>query len=163
MPTVSEQLRQARELQALTVQQVAEATKIKSDYVRAIDDGNFETFTAPVYIRGFVRTYAGMLRLDVPEIMASLDAELSQSKTFAEAPALTGHNQTWVDKLMYHLSKIRWQIFLPVAGAIVLIVVGFSWFQHWQEQRKKDPISELGSGAFPSHEHSSADTLAVPK
>jgi cytoskeletal protein RodZ len=76
MPTVSEQLRQARETQALTVEQVAEATKIKSDHVRALDDGNFEAFTAPVYIKGFVRSYSNLLKLDTASILASLEQEL---------------------------------------------------------------------------------------
>ena len=66
MPTVAEQLRAAREAQGLTVYQVADATKIKTDHVRALDEGNFDVFSAPVFIRGFVRTYATLLHLEVP-------------------------------------------------------------------------------------------------
>src|SRR5687768_7131974 len=108
MPTVSEQLRQARVTRSLSVEQVAEATKIKSDHVRALDEGNFDAFTAPVYIKGFVRSYANLLKLDVPSVLQTLDEELRASKNFSTAPSLTGHQQTWVDKLMYHLSKVKW-------------------------------------------------------
>ena len=69
MPTVSEQLRLAREQQHLDVYQVAEVTKIKTDHIRALESGTFDVFPAPVYIRGFVRTYAGMLKLDVRRVL----------------------------------------------------------------------------------------------
>ena len=78
MPTVAEQLRAGREAENLTIPQVAEATKIRTDHIRALEEGNFNMFSAPVYIRGFVRNYATQLKLDVPQIMAALDAELGR-------------------------------------------------------------------------------------
>jgi cytoskeletal protein RodZ len=42
MSTVAEQLRQAREAQNLSVYQVAEITKIRTDHIRALDEGNFD-------------------------------------------------------------------------------------------------------------------------
>src|SRR5665213_4268142 len=71
MPTVAEQLRSAREAKKLTVQQVADATKIRTDHVRALEEGNFSVFSAPIYIRGSVKNYATLLKLDVPKIWAS--------------------------------------------------------------------------------------------
>jgi len=66
MSTVAEQLRQAREARHLTVQQAAEITKIRTDHLRALEEGNFEVFSAPVYIRGFVRSYSTLLKMEVP-------------------------------------------------------------------------------------------------
>src|SRR5512140_1012170 len=103
MPTVAEQLRQAREAQNLTVYQVAEITKIKTDHVRALDDGNYDPFSAPVYIRGFVRTYAKVLKLDVPQIMAVLDQELAGTDKFREPPSLSGGSHGFLDSLMFQL------------------------------------------------------------
>src|SRR2546421_3897855 len=97
MPTVSEQLRQAREAQKLTVHQVAEITKIRTDHLRALEEGNFEIFSAPVYIRGFVRSYCNVLKLDVPQVMSALDAELGQSKKFAEPPPFSAPPRTLLD------------------------------------------------------------------
>src|SRR6266571_9185286 len=84
MPTVAEQLRTSREAQGLTVYQIAEITKIRTDHVRALEEGNYEGFAAPVYIRGFVRNYAKLLKLDVPALMLRLDAELGQTERFHE-------------------------------------------------------------------------------
>ena len=41
MSTVAEQLRTAREAKNLTVQQVADVTKIRTDHVRALEEGDF--------------------------------------------------------------------------------------------------------------------------
>jgi hypothetical protein len=58
MPSVAEQLRAARERQKRTVHEVADATNIKADHIRALEAGEWKVFSAPVYIRGFTRTYA---------------------------------------------------------------------------------------------------------
>src|SRR3989442_410993 len=39
MSTVAEQMRRAREEQSLTVHQVSDITKIKTDHIRALEDG----------------------------------------------------------------------------------------------------------------------------
>src|SRR2546423_1126342 len=107
--SVAEQLHQAREARKLTVEQVAEITKIRGDHLRALEEGNFNVFSAPVYIRGFVRTYSTLLKLDVPQVMAALDGELGQTAKFAEPPPLSDHPRGAVDFLMLQLSKIDWQ------------------------------------------------------
>ena len=162
MPTVSEQLRLARESQQLSIHQVAEVTKIRTDHLRALDEGNYDVFTAPVYIKGFVRTYANLLKLDVPSIMASLDQELSRSPCFAEPPALTPPNRTFLDRLMYMLSKIKWKFLLPVAGT-ALLAWGVIWgFQAWRHARDQDPLSRLGPGLLQSSGSGPVDTLPLP-
>src|SRR6188508_1698393 len=88
MPTVGEQLRQGREKQKLTIHQAAELTKIKSDHVRALESGQYDAFSAPVYIRGFVRTYAKALRLDIAQVSSALDAELARTERFSGPPPL---------------------------------------------------------------------------
>ena len=72
MSTVAEQLRAAREAKKLTVQQVADATKMRTDHVRALEEGKFNVFSAPVYIRGSVKIYAKLLKLDEAPLLAAL-------------------------------------------------------------------------------------------
>src|SRR5439155_16086399 len=79
MLTVAEQLRTAREAQGLTVYQVAEITKIKTDHVCAREEGDYEAFAVPDYIRGYVRTNDTMLRLDVATVRTALETEADQT------------------------------------------------------------------------------------
>src|SRR6267154_6527130 len=94
MSTVAEQLRLAREANKFTVEQIAEMTKIRTDHVRALEEGNFSMFSAPVYIRGSVKNYAALLKLDLPPLMASLDAELGRTEKYSEPPPLTEQANT---------------------------------------------------------------------
>src|SRR5215471_841873 len=123
MPTVAEQLRHAREAQKLTLQQVAEITKIRTDHLRALEEGNFDMFSAPVYIRGFVRTYSTLLKLDVSQVMAALDAELGQTTKFSEPPRLSDQHRSILDFVMLQLSKVDWQKGLLVLGGLAAALV----------------------------------------
>src|ERR1041384_7815024 len=126
MSTVAEQLRQAREARNLTVQQLAEITKIRSDHIRALEEGNFDVFSAPVYIKGFVRSYATLLKLDVPEVMSTLEAELGQTQKFSEPPPLSDEPRGILDFVMLQLSKLdlrKSAIGLGIVGGIVCLLL----------------------------------------
>src|SRR4051812_45015186 len=139
MSNVSEQLRQAREGQKLTLQQVVEITKIRTDHLRALEEGNFGVFSAPVYVKGFVRTYATLLKLDVPKMMAELEAELSQSQKFSEPPPLMGEPKGIADFLMLQLSKLDWRTGVIGIVVVLLGVVIISAALIWRHQRTADP------------------------
>ncbi|MDH4098000.1 MAG: helix-turn-helix domain-containing protein, partial [Nitrospira sp.] len=64
MESVGEFFRQVRETKGLTVDEVASKTRIRSDFVKALEDGNFSKLPDQVFARGFVRSYARSLGLD---------------------------------------------------------------------------------------------------
>src|ERR1700689_648220 len=127
MSTVAVHLPPPFHAQNLSVNQVAEVTKIRGDHIRALEEGNFDTFSAPVYIRGFVRTYAGLLKLDVPQVMATLDGELGKTEKFREPPPLSDQKRGVLDFLTLQLSKLNWRIAIILGGgAAVIVVIGLS-------------------------------------
>lgn len=162
MSTVSEQLRDARQAQNLTVHQVVEVTKIRTDHLRALEEGNFDVFSASVYIRGFVRTYATLLKLDVPQIMAALDEELGQNKKFAEPPPFSDEPRGVLDFFMLQLSKLDWRKGVIALGVVVAVVVVSSIFLIWRHHRKSDPLAGLKPGIYRSTQSVSGETLPLP-
>lgn len=143
MPTVAEQLRTAREARKLTIHEIAETTKIRTDHLRALESGDYDMFTAPVYIRGFVRTYATLLKLEVPQVMSALDAELGQTEKFSEPPPLSAEPRGALDFLMLQLSRVNWQKGLvAIIGAVVVLIV-LVWIWAWRKHRSADPLSDL--------------------
>jgi cytoskeletal protein RodZ len=161
MPTVAEQLRAAREARKLTVQQVADATKIRTDHIRALEDGNFNVFSAPIYIRGSVKNYAMMLRLDVPQITAALEAELKGTVKFSEPPPLVEASKSPIDQMMFLLSKVNGKVLLAGGGilAIVLLVILVGWAMQHHKNGKAPP--KLPPAVY--QPASSGDTLPLPK
>ncbi len=162
MPTVAEQLRVAREAQGLTVHQVADITKIRTDHIRALEEGNFSIFAAPVYIRGFVRTYAALLKLNVESLVVALEAELGQTERFREPPPLTSGQKGFLDVLMLQLSKVNWRVALPSLGAALLLLAGFLGYRAWRQHQSKDPLNGLGPGLHQPAQGGSGNTLPLP-
>jgi cytoskeletal protein RodZ len=64
MPALGEEFRSAREARGLSVSDVAEQIHIRSVYLAAIENEEWTSIGAPVYVRGFIRTYARFLGLD---------------------------------------------------------------------------------------------------
>ena len=162
MPTVGEQLRQGREKQKLTIHQAAELTKIKSDHVRALESGQYDAFSAPVYIRGFVRTYARYLKLDEARLLADLDDELGPLRTTA-TPADTGSRSSGpLDSLTLQLSGLKWRLWTGVGATVVLIVVSVSAVRQWRSNRNADPLKDLGPGMYQPAQSNGGETLPIP-
>lgn len=161
MATVAEQLRAARETQNLTVHQVADVTKIRTDHLRALEEGNFDVFMAPVYIKGFVRSYATLLKLDVKQVMADLDGELRKTEKFAEPPRLSDEPRGVLDFLTLQLSKLNWRI-AALAGAVVLILVAiFVVYPLIMGRINRDPLKELKPGVYKQSGKQSGDKLPL--
>ncbi|MGB4066846.1 MAG: RodZ domain-containing protein [Nitrospira sp.] len=64
MESVGEFFKQVRETKGLTVDEVASKTRIRTDFVKALEDGNFAKLPDQVFAKGFVRSYARSLGLD---------------------------------------------------------------------------------------------------
>jgi cytoskeletal protein RodZ len=161
MSTVAEQLRAAREAKKLTVEQVADLTKIRTDHIRALEEGRFSAFSAKIYIRGSVKNYAGVLRLDATALLAALDAELGRTEKFSEPPPLVEQKKTVVDQLMLLLARVNWK--LGVAGVVIigLGVVAVLALLAWRSHKKSDPLSNLPPAVY--QPANSGDTLPLPK
>ncbi len=147
------------ERKKLTILQVAETTKIRTDHLRALEEGNFSVFVAPVYLRGFVRTYATLLKLDVPQIMAALEVSTGLVFTGGPWPYRVGHPD---------LARHNWTPFIPPnagsygqfgwsgvargAAVIFFAYIGFDAVstaaQEAKDPQRDMPIGILGSLAI---------------
>jgi cytoskeletal protein RodZ len=162
MPTVAEQLRSTREGHGWTIHQVAEATKIKTEHIRALEAGEYGAFAAPVYIRGFIRTYARLLRLDPEEVSNAVDSELSQTNTFQEASLSAPRNRGLVDFLMLQFSKVSWRVVLPVLAVAIVLVGIILGYRAYTSYRTRDPLAPLGPGLHEPARLDPIETLPLP-
>jgi cytoskeletal protein RodZ len=159
VPTVGEQLRQAREAQDLELHDIVDLTKIQSDHLRALEEGNYNIFSAPVYIRGFVRTYATVLKLDTEQILEQLGKELADSGQID--PSLVRPDKSFVDVIMFHLAKFTRRVMWPALGTVALLLVVGGGYFFWTHYRNQDPTVGLGTGLYQVATNS-GDTLPLP-
>ncbi|MFO7605505.1 MAG: helix-turn-helix domain-containing protein [Desulfurivibrionaceae bacterium] len=62
--TLGELLHRTRKAGHKTVEEAAEATKIPTNFIRALERDDFEKLPGEVFVRGFIRLYASYLGLD---------------------------------------------------------------------------------------------------
>lgn len=131
----------------MTIPEVVDQTKMKTDQVQALESGDWTIFAAPVYLRGFVRNYAMLLKLDPEALLKDLDVELGQAKpesTRADggAPLRSGV----IDGLMLHFSSVKWRAVIPIFLVVALAVGGFFAAHYWRDYQTRDHLEGLGSG-----------------
>ena len=161
MPTVAEQLRTAREAQKLTLPQVADMTKIRADHIVALENGDYGSFSAPIYIRGSVKNYAARLKLDVPQIMAALDDELKATEKFSEPPPLSDVTKTPLDHVMFWLAKLNFKVIAAAGAVLVMVVIVVVVNAVLKHGKKGDPAASLPPARY--HSTNSSDTLPLPR
>ncbi len=83
--TAGESLRQARQAQGRSLQDVAQATKISGDYLRALEEGNYAALPERPFARSFVRRYAAELGLDASGPLAEFDRAMPQHPEISQA------------------------------------------------------------------------------
>lgn len=84
-------LTRAREARGLTLEDAERDTRISRRYLQALESEQFEVIPAPVYARGFLRSYSQYLGIDPAETLAMFpreeDPEYQQVAEAASPPA----------------------------------------------------------------------------
>lgn len=100
-------LRSAREALGLSRREIAEALNLLESTIVAIEDDDSARQPEPVFLRGYVRNYAKLLRIDPEPLVAALNTERRPAAT----PA----------KVSKSLASNRW--LWPVAGALLATLI----------------------------------------
>jgi transcriptional regulator with XRE-family HTH domain len=115
-----EQLRRAREARGLTLKEVEDAIKIREDFLREFEQGNFDFPLPDIYKRGFFRVYAEFLELNIDpwlEQMDSLDGQGPMVDGEKDGESATATRSRWKTWLWARCCNRRWQ-----CGALAVIL-----------------------------------------
>lgn len=67
---VGEQLRQAREVRQLSLEQASEMLRIEPRFLEALENERFDEIGAAVFVKGYLRNYADLLGIDPRPLLA---------------------------------------------------------------------------------------------
>jgi cytoskeleton protein RodZ len=119
--SLGEFLRRERELRHISLDDVAERTKISRRYLEALEDERYERLPGETFVRGFIRSYAQSVGLDPEDTLLIY----SQSRVIhgaesprAEPPSPAGH--AWNEHLFLWLLLIG----VVVVGGVLASAVG---------------------------------------
>ncbi|HET9030143.1 MAG TPA: RodZ domain-containing protein [Candidatus Aquilonibacter sp.] len=126
MAALGERFRAAREARGLSLSDVAEQIRIRSVYLGAIEDENWGAIGAPVYTRGFLRTYARFLGLDPEEVVEEFNrASGSSPSSAAPATPSSGGYSATVERPR-NLSPFIW-----VASLVAVALIAFVFYNEF--------------------------------
>jgi cytoskeletal protein RodZ len=143
---LGEEFRSAREARGLSLSDVAERLHIRSVYLAAIEDEDWHVIGAPVYVRGFMRTYARFLGLDAEDAVARFSVTVPAGTPAASAPArnpATTERRAPGERSSPSLAAI---VAIVVAIAVVLFV-GYEFYQYHAGGPGATPVADAGSAA----------------
>ncbi len=96
-----ELLARKREALGMTVQEVADELRITMYYVRSLEENAFDRLPGEVFVRGYIRAYAGLLKLD-PQVVINVFNECAHKpgvkhEIFATHTRRRGdRNRSWI-------------------------------------------------------------------
>jgi cytoskeleton protein RodZ len=114
-------LRETREAQGLTVGEVAGAIKFSPRQIEALERDDFDLLQGQTFLRGFVRAYARMLKLQPEPLLALLEQGMRPAQEQVVPPANMGETSA-APLYRRHGEKILLVVVLAVAAA------GLGWF-----------------------------------
>ena len=128
MQTLGERLQEARQRLGVTLREAAEFTKIRTDYLQAMEASQFESIPlADVYKRGFVKVYAKYLRLD--DEKAGADFNTHHSATASRRPLEAGADEDAPFEPESGVSSITLSrdtvIYAVIGIAVIAIIAAF--------------------------------------
>ncbi len=122
---LGEFLRRERELRHISLDDVAERTKISRRYLEAIEEEQFDRLPGETFIRGFIRSYAQSVGLDPADTLLIY----SQSRMVHEAPSLRTARtppvrRAWNERSWLWLFMVGVVI---IAGVLVSVLGFLAW------------------------------------
>ncbi len=73
--TIGQIVKQARTEKGIRIEKAASETKLKIQYLQAIEKDDFDELPAPIYAKNFIRIYANFLGLDGIEVSKKYDSK----------------------------------------------------------------------------------------
>jgi len=155
MPGLGDEFRAAREARHLSLIDVSDNIHIRTVYLQSIEDGD-PTFAAPVYVRGFIRTYARFLGLDPEGAVANFASSI---------PEGTHKQHESVAIFPLRQSRPGPSPWLWVAGGVAALLVVFVGFRYAEFQRSgpAKPAAARVASAAPSAVGAKPIAAAAPK
>lgn len=145
IPSAGARLRQTREHACLNLAVVAKTLNVNTAVLEALENDDFEYFSAPVFARGHLKKYATYLSLPVEELLSAYDEISNTPAQPTLIPPMKLPTPSHFDGLL------KWGLGILLMGVLVTGVVFFfvhgpmKWFdtEHPSAPAEKSPPAPL--------------------
>ena len=127
--SLGEYLKRERELRQISLEEVAEGTKIAIYRLRAMEAGRWEKLPAEVFVKGFIKSYAEFIGL-VPEDVILRYQEIQTADVSADEPTKPAYKPllNYVNKVsLFNRDLISAAAVLFLILLLLVLVFWFFW------------------------------------
>jgi transcriptional regulator with XRE-family HTH domain len=119
---LGEFLRRERELRHISLDDVAERTKISRRYLEAIEEGRYDRLPGETFVRGFIRSYAQSVGLDPEDTLLIYNqSRMSHEVSPLRTDRLSSARRAWNERSLLWLLVAG----VVIVGGVLVSVVGF--------------------------------------
>ena len=113
MENLGEYIKKEREKKGITLEEAAKATRIRKTYLQAIEGGDF-SIQSPVFMKGFLRSYAEFIGLDSTDIIGRYKGILEERQ---------GKGKTEEHKLEPVRSSRKYAVTAVITLSLIAVIV----------------------------------------
>jgi cytoskeleton protein RodZ len=153
MGSFGDKLRREREMRGVTLDEIAESTKIRRSHLEALEKENFRNLPGGVFNKGFVRAYARFIGIDEDEAAADYAAVSNEVAPPEDQFPLEVHEKP--DRELNPRSSQ-----LPLIASVVGLVLVVAGFAVYRSKHHQPAIVSSVSAA--THEAPDEGTSPIP-
>ncbi|MCI0766093.1 helix-turn-helix domain-containing protein [Bacillus sp. TL12] len=143
---LGQKLKEAREANGLSIDQLHEVTKIQKRYLITIEEGDYSILPGAFYARAFIKQYADAVGLNGEELLVEYQSVIPQSES-RDVPQVSKSQKTQETMqkaaslpIADHMPKILIALLVIAVGVVVWFV--FQWLAGKDEGQVKQSKSE---------------------
>jgi cytoskeletal protein RodZ len=138
-------LREARLRQGKSIEEASRETRIRAEYLQALERESYDAFTGDVYIRGFLRSYSAYLGLDADRVLVAFNEHFGPPSPTLPAPApgpARGEKTAHPRLLPLRRHHPSWRFLIAVAVLVLGVLAAAGLFRN----RSSPATGTVGGG-----------------
>ena len=146
----------------IAIGEVAERLKFSAKQIESLESGDYKGLPEPIFIKGFIKTYARFLGLDIDQITVLLNEAFPSQVTAIASTSPAAESQNGLNFQDQKKSKSfpKWLPLLVVAAAVVGAV--YLWQSKSSEQTRQQEKSTLEVGDVAQPQLATDNVQVVP-
>lgn len=138
-----EKLKREREMRAITLEEIAEATKIGTRSLKALEEEHFDQLPGGIFNKGFVRAYAKFLGIDEEQAVADYVAATGDvgNSTSTQMAALADQvEQQRAAKEASDAGTDTGKMLAIIVAVVLICGIGFGGYKAWRYRVQQQEV-----------------------
>jgi cytoskeleton protein RodZ len=152
-----DRLQAARISIGLTLDDVASKMHLSASILSSLEDNNFEDITAPIFVKGYLRSYARIVNLDEEDIIK----QYSLYYTHNDPPiSSTSNASPQINADDSHVKGLTWLVIIVLIG-----LLSFWWWNRYHQPAQSVSLETTKNSEIiaDSEQGSNSEAMALPE